>query len=100
KGARNKLAGTVYVEVLEFLTEPAVFQASERTKLQALLLTLFREAPRDLARFFATIMPREWPIEPTSGNELSAEELVRRFEMLRSRALAAREQQSIEHVAN
>ena len=98
KGARNKLAGTVDVEVLEFLTEPAVFQASEPTKLQALLLTLFREAPRDLARFIASILPKELSIETSSVNELSDEELDRMIEMLRARALAAREQQSLDDV--
>jgi hypothetical protein len=99
KGARNKLAGTVYTEVLEFLSEPAVKpQASEPTKLQALLLTLWREAPRDLARFIASILPKELSIETSSVNELSDEELNRMIEMLRSRALAAREQQSLDQV--
>jgi hypothetical protein len=92
KGARNKLASSVYTDVLEFLTEPAAFQASEPTKFQTLLTTLWREAPRDLARFVASILPKELSIETSTVNELSDEELDRVVGMLRERALAAREQ--------
>jgi hypothetical protein len=95
KGVRNKLASIVYVEVLEFLTEPAVFQATEPTKFRALLLTLWREAPRDLARFVASILPKELSIETSTVNELSDEELDRMIEALRERALAAREEQAL-----
>jgi hypothetical protein len=98
KGARNKLAGTVYVEVLQFLTEPVAFVAGEPTKLQSLLLTMWREAPRDLARFIASILPRELSIETSTMNELSDEELDRMIEVLRARALAVREQQSLDDV--
>jgi len=98
KGARNKLASHVFADVLQFLTEPAAFEASERTKFQSLLLTMWREAPRDLARFIATIMPKELSIETSSVNELSDEELDRMIKMLRARALAAREQQSLDQV--
>jgi hypothetical protein len=96
KGARNRLASTVYVEVLEFLTEPAAFQASEPTKFRALLLTLWREAPRDLGRFIASILPKELSIETSAVSELSDEELDRMIEMLRERALAVREEQSLD----
>jgi len=96
KGARNKLASHVFADVLQFLTEPAAFEASERTKFQSLLLTMWRESPRDLARFVASILPRELQIETSSVNELSDEELDRMIEMLRARALAAREQQSLD----
>ena len=82
------------------MLEPPAFEASEPTKFRALLLTMFREAPRDLARFIASILPKELSIETSSVNELSDEELDRMIELLRSRALAVREQQSIEHVAN
>ncbi|HKF08911.1 MAG TPA: hypothetical protein VKB89_09340 [Xanthobacteraceae bacterium] len=73
--------------------------------MQALLLTLFREAPRDLARFIASILPKELSIETSSVNELSDEELDRMIELLRARALAAQQQslddvKVIEHAAN
>jgi hypothetical protein len=77
KGARNRLASSVYSDVLDFLTEPAVFQASEPTKFRALLLTLWRESPRDLARFVASILPRELSIETSTVTELTDEELDR-----------------------
>ena len=92
KGARNKLASHVFADVLQFLTEPAAFESSEPTKFRALLLNLWRESPRDLARFVASILPRELQIESSSVNELSDEELDRMIELLRSRALAVREQ--------
>jgi hypothetical protein len=104
KGARNKLASVVYLEVLEFLTEPAGKpQASEPTKLQSLLLTMWREAPRDLARFIASILPRELSIETSAMNELSDDELDRLIETLRARILEVREEplddvKMIEHV--
>ena len=98
KGARNKLASHVFADVLQFLTEPAAFEASERTKFQSLLLTLWREAPRDLARFIASILPRDISVEMSSVSELSDEELDRMIEQLRSRALASREQQSLDDV--
>jgi|SRR5215813_1333380 len=105
RGARNRLASHVFADVFEFLQEAPAFEASEpTTKFRALLLTLWREAPRDFARFIASIMPKELQIETSTVNELSDEELDRMIEMLRSRALAAREQQSpddmkmIEHV--
>jgi hypothetical protein len=96
KGARNKLASSVYTDVLEFLTEPAAFQASEPTKFRALLLTLWREAPRDLGRFIASILPKELSIETSTVTELSDEELDRLIFELRARALAVREEQSLD----
>ena len=59
---------------------------------------MWREAPRDLARFIASILPRELSIETSTINELSDEELDRMIEMLRARALAVREQQSLDDV--
>jgi hypothetical protein len=99
KGARNKLASSVYGDVFDFLTEPAAFEASEPTKFQTLLLTLWRESPRDLARFVASILPKELSIETSTVNELSDEELDRMIEALRARALAAREEQALDDAA-
>jgi hypothetical protein len=99
KGARNKLASSVYTDVLEFMAEPATFQASEPTKFQALLLTLWRESPRDLARFIASILPKELSIETSNVAELADEELDRMIEMLRERALEVHEQRSLDAAA-
>ena len=96
KGARNKLAASVFSDVYEFLTEPAAFRAGEPTKFRALLLTLFRESPRDLLRFIASIMPKELSIESSTVTELADEELDRMIEQLRERALAAREGRSLD----
>ena len=96
KGARNKLAASVFSDVYEFLTEPAAFRASEPTKFRALLLTLFRESPRDLLRFIASIMPKELSIESSTVTELADEELDRMIEQLRERASAAREERSLD----
>jgi hypothetical protein len=96
RGARNKLASSVYTDVLEFLTEPAAFQATEPTKFKALLLTLWREAPRDLARFVASILPKELSIETSTVTELSDEELDRRLEWIERALIAPREEQSLD----
>jgi hypothetical protein len=96
KGARNKLAASVFSDVYEFLTEPAAFQAGEPTKFRALLLTLFRESPRDLLRFIASIMPKELSIESSTVTDLADDELDRMIEQLRERALAAREERSLD----
>ena len=98
RGARNRLASQVFSDVLQFLLEPPAFEASEPTKFRALLLTLWREAPRDFARFVASILPRELQIESSSVSELSDEELDKLIETLRARALAVREQQSLDHM--
>jgi hypothetical protein len=93
KGARNKLAGYVYSVVYDFLSSPATFApSSEPTKLESLLLTTWRDSPRDCLRFIASILPKELSIETSTVNELSDEELDRMMAMLRERALAAREQ--------
>jgi hypothetical protein len=96
KNSRNKLAGHVFSDVLEFLTEPAAFEARELTKFRSLLLTLWRESPKDLARFIASILPRELQIETSSVNELTDEELDRMIFELRARALAVREEQALD----
>jgi hypothetical protein len=97
KGARNKLAGYVYSVVYDFLSSPATFEPSgERTKLEALLQTTWRDSPRDCLRFIASILPKELSIETSTVNELSDEELDRMIEILRERALAAREEQALD----
>jgi hypothetical protein len=96
KGARNKVASFVYSVVYDFLSSPATFAPSEPTKLEALLLTTWRDNPRDCLRFIASILPKELSIETSTVNELSDEELDRMIEILRARALAAREEQALD----
>ena len=87
RGARNRVASHVFSDVLEFLLEPPAFEASKPTKFRALLLTLWRESPRDLARFITSILPKELSIETSAVNELSDEELDRMIEILRSTSI-------------
>jgi hypothetical protein len=96
KGARNKVAGYVYSVVYDFLSSPTTFAPSESepTKLETLLLITWRDSPRDCLRFVASILPKELSIETNTVNELTDEELDRMIEMLRERALAAREEQA------
>jgi hypothetical protein len=100
RGARNRLAAHVFSDVLEFICEPAAFQPAESTKFRALLLNLWRESPRAFARFLTSILPRELSIESSTVNELTDEELDRMIQMLRARALAAREEQSLDDAAD
>jgi hypothetical protein len=97
KGARNKVASYVYSVVYDFLSSPATFAPSgEPTKLESLLLTTWRDSPRDCLRFIASILPRELQIETSSITELSDEEEARYIEVLREMVLAAREEQSLD----
>jgi hypothetical protein len=97
KGARNKVASFVYSVVYDFLSSPATFApSSEPTKLESLLQTTWQESPRDCLRFVASILPKELSIETSTVNELSDEELDRMIEILRERALAAREEQALD----
>ena len=97
KGARNKLAGYVYSVVYDFLSSPATFAPSgEPTKLETLLQTTWQDSPRDCLRFVASILPKELSIETSTVNELTDEELDRMIEILRERALAAREDDAAE----
>jgi hypothetical protein len=94
RGARNKLAGHVFEDVLAFWNEP-VKEGSTLTKGMAALQTMFRERPADFVRSVFSIMPKEFVFENVVS-ELADEELDRMIEMLRERALAAREERSLD----
>jgi hypothetical protein len=91
RGTRNKLAATVFEDVLAFWDEPSK-EGSDLTKGQAALLSMWRSRPHEFVKVVAGMMPREFVFENVV-TELADEELDRMIEMLRERALAAREEE-------
>jgi hypothetical protein len=94
RGTRNKLAATVFEDVLAFWDEPSK-EGSDLTKGQAALLTMWRSRPHEFVKVVAGMMPREFLFENVV-TELADDELDRMIEMLRERALAAREERAID----
>jgi len=86
RGVRNRLAGKVFEDVLEFWNEPAR-EGSAVTKGKAALLSAWRERPHDFIRSVFAIMPKEFVFENVV-TELADDELERMIQMLRERALA------------
>jgi hypothetical protein len=94
KGARNKLAGRVFDDILAHWSEPAAV-GGELCKGQEALETLYRERPGEYLRLTASVLPKEFVFE-NAVTELDDEELDRMIEMLRERALTARQEQALE----
>jgi hypothetical protein len=94
KGSRNKLAAQVFEDILRHWCEPAAAR-SELCKGQEALETLYRERPGEYLRLTASVLPKEFVFE-NAVTELDDDELDRMIEMLRERALAARQEQALE----
>jgi hypothetical protein len=94
KGSRNKLAGRVFDDIFKHWCEPAA-PGSELCKGAEALETLYRERPGEYLRLTASVLPREFVFE-SAVTELDDSELDRMIEMLRERALAARQEQALE----
>ena len=92
KGSRNKLAQRVFDDIFRHWNEPA---GGDLCKGQAALELLYRERPGDYLKLTASILPREFVFE-NAITELDDDELDRMIEMLRERALAARQDQALE----
>jgi hypothetical protein len=89
-GSRNKLAQRVFDDVFRHWNEPA---GGDLSKGQAALEFLYRERPGEYLKLTASIMPKEFVFE-NAITELDDAELDRMIEMLRERALAARQEQA------
>jgi hypothetical protein len=59
RGTRNKLAATVFEDVLAFWDEPAK-EGSDLTKGQAALLSMWRSRPHEFVKVVTGMMPREF----------------------------------------
>jgi hypothetical protein len=94
KGSRNKLAAQVFEDILAHWRQPAA-AGSELCKGQEALETLYRERPGEYLRLTASVLPKEFVFE-NAVTELDDDELDRMIEMLRERALAARQEQALE----
>ena len=92
KNSRNKLAQRVFDDIFKHWNEPA---GGELCKGQAALELLYRENPGNYLKLTASVLPKEFVFENTVS-ELDDEELDRMIEALRERALAVRQEQSIE----
>jgi hypothetical protein len=91
KGSRNRLAAQVFADLLAHWSEPAA-PGSQLSKGQEALETLYRERPGEYLRLTASVLPKEFVFE-NAVTELDDEELDRMIELLRDRALAARQEQ-------
>jgi hypothetical protein len=97
KGSKNRLAARVYDDVFRLWSEPAA-EGSNLTRGEAALITLAHEKPAEFIKVVFSILPRDLVIENVAST-LDDEELNRMIEMLRERALAARqEQRALEHI--
>jgi hypothetical protein len=92
KGSRNKLAQGVFDDIFRHWNEPA---GGELCKGQAALELLYREKPGEYLKLTASVLPKEFVFE-NAVTELDDEELDRMIEMLRERALSARQEQTLE----
>jgi hypothetical protein len=92
KGSRNKLAQRVFDDILRHWNESA---GSDLCKGQAALELLYRERPGEYLRLTASILPKEFVFE-NAVTELGDDELDHMIEMLRERALSARQEQALE----
>ena len=92
KGSRNKLAQRVFDDILRHWNASA---GGDLCKGQAALELLYREKPGDYLKLTASVLPKEFVFE-NAVTELDDEELDRMIEMLRERALSARQEQTLE----
>ena len=92
KGSRNKLAQRVFDDLFAHWNEPA---GGGMSKGQAALELLYREEPGAYLRLTASVLPKEFVFE-NAVTELDDEELDRMIEALRDRAIAARQEQTLE----
>ena len=92
KGSRNKLAQRVFDDIFRHWNEPA---GGDLCKGQAALELLYREKPGEYLKLTASVLPKEFVFE-NAVTELDDEELDRMIEMLRERALSARQEQTLE----
>src|SRR5262245_51598202 len=92
RGAKTKLTAKIYEDVFRLWNEPAA-DGSKMTRGEEVLLTLYREKPLEFVRAVFSILPRDLIIENAAVAELDDDELDRMIEMLRERALAARQEQ-------
>ena len=92
RGSRNKLAQQVFDDIFRHWNEPA---GGELCKGQAALELLYREKPGEYLKLTASVLPKEFVFE-NAVTELDDEELDRMIEMLRERALSARQEQTLE----
>ena len=92
KGSRNKLAQRVFDDIFRHWNEPA---GGELCKGQAALELLYREKPGEYLKLTASVLPKEFVFE-NAVTELDDEELDHMIEMLRERALSARQEQALE----
>jgi hypothetical protein len=80
RGARNKLANSVFQDILQFWNDPT--PDGKTTKGKAALLAMWRERPHEFVKVVATLMPREFLVESVV-TELGDDELNNMISLLR-----------------
>jgi hypothetical protein len=94
KGAKNRLATTVFADLLDVWDEP-VTPGSDITRGRAALRVMSRTHPDHFAKLYAGLLPREFWVESTA-NQLDDDELDKVIEALRQRVIEAREERSLD----
>src|SRR5262249_51737602 len=94
KGSRNKLAKHVFDDLVEIWNEP-ISQGSDIRRGPAALRIMSKQNPRDFAKLYASVLPKEFWLESTA-QELSDEDLDRVIENIRSRLLEQREERALD----
>ena len=83
RGARNKLAGSVFNDVMAVWNEP-VSEGNPLTKGKAAMLAMCRTRPAEFVKAVFGIMPREFVFESVL-TDLSDDELFQKLEEYRKR---------------
>jgi len=98
KGARNKIAGQVYSDVLAHWNEPAV-PGSDKRKGPAALQMAFKLEPSRYLSFVASLMPREFVFEQSMA-ELDDAGIDDLIEHIRARLIEERAAAAVDITAN
>ena len=93
KGSHNLLAKRVLEDLRQVRDEP-IAEGSTITRGIAALRVMSKQNPKDFAKLYGALMPKEFWIESTA-QQLSDEELDTLIGQLRQRALEAREEQTL-----
>src|SRR5215510_14124488 len=93
-GSRNKLAKHVFEDLIEVWNEP-ISPGSDIRRGPAALRIMMKTRSADFCKLFASLMPREFFFEHSTIAQLDDVELDKMIEMLRQRALEARQEQAL-----
>jgi hypothetical protein len=89
RGARNKLANSVFADIVEFWETPTADGKTTRGK--AALLAMWRERPHEFVKAVLSILPREFLVE-SIVTELGDDELNNMIALFREQQRVAQQE--------